>query len=325
MTTNVDERFDLIVLGAGPAGLTAALYAARARRSVLVLDTGTPGGQMVLTHAVANYPGVEQTSGRELSQTMLSQAEAFGATVKKFARISTVDFSGEPKTVTLRNGTTYAAPTVIVATGGVPRKLGVEGEDRFFGQGISYCATCDGEFFTDRPIAVVGGGNSALEEAVALSEYASEVTVIHEFDQFQAEPWLVAEAQKNPKIKFLMNQRVTGFGGEPGLEYVEAAPKAGEDGQALTAEQVSAEQVPAEQVPVDGTFIFIGYVPNTQFLDGALEVNDRQEVLTDNLMATSVPGVFAAGDVREKRDRQITTAVADGTVAALSALAFLTD
>ncbi len=303
------KQFDVIVLGAGPAGLAAALYIARARRSVLVLDTGTPGGQVVLTHAVANYPGVEKVSGRDLSQIMLSQAQSYGAEVKRFARIKDTDLNGPQKTVTLRNGSEFSAPAVIVATGGVPRKIGVEGEERFFGQGISYCATCDGEFFTDRPIAVIGGGNSALEEAVALSEFASEVTVIHEFSEFQAEPWLIEEAEANPKIQFLTNQTVTTFGGEQGLEYVESADR----------------NFPTEsqRTPVDGTFIFIGYVPNTEFLEGVLELNDRGEIVTDENMATSLSAVFAAGDVRAKRDRQITTAVSDGTVAALSVLDYL--
>lgn len=303
------KQFDVIVLGAGPAGLAAALYIARARRSVLVLDTGTPGGQVVLTHAVANYPGVEKVSGRDLSQIMLSQAQSYGAEVKRFARIKDTDLNGPQKTVTLRNGSEFSAPAVIVATGGVPRKIGVEGEERFFGQGISYCATCDGEFFTDRPIAVIGGGNSALEEAVALSEFASEVTVIHEFSEFQAEPWLIEEAEANPKIQFLTNRTVTTFGGEQGLEYVESADR----------------NFPTEsqRTPVDGTFIFIGYVPNTEFLEGVLELNDRGEIVTDENMATSLSAVFAAGDVRAKRDRQITTAVSDGTVAALSVLDYL--
>ncbi len=308
MTAKTD--FDLIILGAGPAGLTAGLYAARARRSVLILDTGTVGGQTVLTHAVANYPGAGTVSGRELSQEMLAQAKEFGCQVKPFARIADVQLSGEPKSITLKNGTTYTAPAVIIATGGVPRKLGVPKEDEFFGQGISYCATCDGDFFTDRPIAVVGGGNSALEEAVALSEYASVVTVIHEFDDFQAEPYLVQEATENPKISFLMNQNVSSFEGDGTLQYVVSTDK---------------ETGKEHRTPIDGTFIFIGYVPNTEEIGDELETNDRGEIITDASMGTNLPGVFAAGDVRAKRYRQITTAVSDGTVAALAALEFLKD
>ncbi len=294
MTTD----YDILVLGAGPAGLTAGIYAARARRRVMILDTGTVGGQTVLTHAVANYPGVGEISGRELSQTMLTQAKEFGCDVKAFARIASTDLAGEIKSVTLANGTTYTAPTAIIATGGVPRKLGVEGEEQFIGQGISYCATCDGDFFADRPIAVIGGGNSALEEAVSLSEYASTITVIHEFDHFQAEPWIVAEAKANDKISFLMNQKVLGFTGETGLSTVRSADKATDE---------------VTDTAVDGCFVFIGYVPNSDKLDGQVDTNERGEIITDESMATSVAGVFAAGDVRQKRYRQITTAVADGT------------
>jgi len=302
--------YDIIILGAGPAGLTAGIYAARARRSVLILDSGTVGGQTVLTDRVANYPGVAETSGRELSQTMMQQARSFGCEVKPFARIKEVELAGEVKTVTLKNGTRVAAKAVTVASGGVPRKLGVDGEDRFVGHGISYCATCDGEFFADRPIAVVGGGNSALEEAVSLSKFASRITVIHEFDHFQAEPWIVAEAQANEKIGFLMNQRVLGFTGESELATVRSSDKAT---GAVT------------ETAVDGCFVFIGYVPNSQAVEGQVATNDRGEIITDDALCTNLPGVFAAGDVRVKRTRQITTAVSDGTVAALSALDYLNE
>ena len=302
--------YDIIVLGAGAAGLTAGIYAARARRSVLVLDSGTVGGQMVLSYNVANYPGVLETSGRELSKVMAQQARAFGCELKPFARVAEVDLSGDEKTVTLNNGTRFSAKAVIVASGGVPRKLGVEGEERFVGRGISYCATCDGDFFTDRPIAVVGGGNSALEEAVSLTRYASGVTVIHEFDQFQAEPWAVAEARANEKISFLMNQRVVAFTGESGLSAVRSVDK---EAGTLT------------ETLVDGCFVFVGYVPNSEAFEGQVKLTERGEIVTDEALRTNLPGVFAAGDVRHKRVRQITTAVADGTVAALSALEYLNE
>lgn len=304
----MNTDYDIVILGAGPAGLTAGIYAARARRSVLILDSGTVGGQTVLTHKVANYPGVAETTGRELSLAMAQQAREFGCEIKAFARIAEVDVTGDVKAVTLKNGTRVTARAVIVASGGVPRKLGVDGEEQFVGRGISYCATCDGDFFTDRPIAVIGGGNSALEEAVSLSRYASRITVIHEFDHFQAEPWIVAEAQANEKISFLMNQRVLDFSGEEGLARVRAADK---------------ETGAVTETPVDGCFVFIGYVPNSGAVEGQLELTARGEIVTDDGLRTSRPGVFAAGDVRNKRVRQITTAVSDGTVAALSALEYL--
>ncbi|MGC8627573.1 MAG: NAD(P)/FAD-dependent oxidoreductase [Acidimicrobiales bacterium] len=302
--------YDVAILGAGPAGLTAGIYAARARRSVLVLDTGTIGGQTVLTDRVANYPGVAEVSGRELSQTMAKQAVAFGCEVKAYARVAQVDLTGEVKTVRLKNGTLFSAKAVIIASGGVPRKLGVDGEERFIGQGISYCATCDGEFFTGLPIAVIGGGNSALEEAVSLSRYASTITVVHEFDHFQAEPWIVAEAQANEKINFLMNQRVLAFTGDQKLSGVRSADKA---------------TGAVNETLVDGCFVFIGYVPNSKAFEGQVKLTERGEVVTDEALRTNLPGVFAAGDVRHKGVRQITTAVSDGTIAALSALEYLNE
>lgn len=306
----MDTDYDIVVLGAGPAGLTAGIYAARARRSVLVVDTGSVGGQTVLSYQVSNYPGVAETSGRELSQTMLQQARAFGCDVRAFAQVADVGLAGEVKTVTLRNGTRFSARAAIVASGGIPRKLGVAGEERLVGRGISYCATCDGDFFTDRPIAVIGGGNSALEEAVSLSRYASRITVIHEFEEFQAEPWIVAEARANDKIGFLMNQRVLEFTGSPGLTAVRSADK-----------RTGA----VTETRVDGSFVFVGYIPNSSAFENQVELSWRGEIVTDDTMQTSLPGVFAAGDVREKRVRQVTTAVADGTVAALSALEYLKD
>ncbi len=302
--------YDIVILGAGPAGLTAGIYAARAHRSVLVLDTASVGGQTVLTDQVANYPGVAATSGRALSQTMAAQARAFGCTIVPFARVSDVAVTGAEKSVAYRGGERARARVVIVATGGTPRRLEVEGEERFVGRGISFCATCDGEFFTGRPIAVVGGGNSALEEAVSLSRFASRITIVHEFDHFQAEPWIVAEARANPKIEFLLSQRVLGFAGDGSLAALRSAHR--ETGEVT-------------ETPVEGCFVFIGYVPNSSMLEGQLRLSERGEVVTDDALRTSEPGVFAAGDVRQTRVRQITTAVADGTVAALSALDYLNE
>ncbi|MDF1563182.1 MAG: FAD-dependent oxidoreductase [Deltaproteobacteria bacterium] len=307
-TEKRSSEYDVLILGAGAAGLTAAIYLARARRRVLVVDTGTAGGQMVLSYKVANYPGVEEASGQEIGLTMLRQARSFGAEVITQAEVVSLELEGEVKRIVVEDEGTFTAPAVILAVGGLPRRLGLPGEADFEGRGISYCATCDGDFFTGKEIAVIGGGNSALEEAVALTRYASKVTVLHEFPHFQAQSWIVDEARANPKIEFLLDQRVEAFEGEGSLQAVTSVDKA--TGQ-------------RHRVPVEGCFVFVGYVPNTGAFAGQLSLSERGEVVTDETLQTSLPGVFAAGDARQKRYRQITTAVADGTVAALSAVDFL--
>ncbi len=304
----MNTHYDAIVIGAGAAGLTAAIYLARARLKTLVVDSGTAGGQMNLTHEVANYPGVPTLSGAGLAQVMRNQAKAFGATILAHSDILDFDLTGPEKSVNIDDEGLFDAPLVILAPGGLPRTLGLESETRFKGKGISYCATCDGDFFADKEIVVIGGGNSALEEAVSLTKYASKVTIIHEFDHFQGHAWAIAEAQNHPKISFLLNQRVTEFVGDESLTGVVSVDK--------TTGTTTV-------TPAQGAFLFIGYVPNTSWLSGRIPLNERGEILTDESLSTSVPGVYAAGDARVKRYRQITTAVADGTVAALAATEFL--
>ena len=301
-------RYDAIVIGGGAAGLTAAIYLARARMRTLVVDHGTIGGQMILTYSVANYPGVAEASGADIVATMRRQAEAFGAKVLGQADVTRMDLSGAEKVVEVDDEGVFTAPAVILATGGVPRSLGLASEAAFKGRGVSYCATCDGDFFTGQDIVVIGGGNSALEEAVSLTKYARSVTVVHEFDHFQAQPWAVEEARKHPKLRFLMEQDVREFAGGESLEAVVVAHK-------QTGE--------VTRIPATGAFIFIGYVPNTAHLQGVVDLTERGEILTDELLRTRIPGVFAAGDARAKRYRQITTAVADGTIAALSAVEYV--
>jgi thioredoxin reductase (NADPH) len=304
----METAFDVIVLGGGPAGLTAGLYLARARVKTLVLDSGSAGGQVILSHQIANYPGAPEISGSQLARTMLKQARAFGCTVLTQAQITSLDLASPLKRVEVEGEGVFTARAVILATGGRSRTLGLESETRLRGKGISYCATCDGDFFADKEIVAIGGGNSALEESVSLTKYASKVTIIHEFDHFQAQAWAVDEARANPKISFLMEQTVLGFEGEEGLEAV------------VTAHKKTGE---VTRTPAAGAFIFIGYVPNTESLRDQVACNERGEILTDEHLATNVPGVFAAGDCRVKRHRQITTAVADGTIAAMSATDFL--
>jgi len=303
------QKYDVIVLGAGAAGLTAGIYLARSKMKALIVDTGMAGGQMILSYQVANYPGVVETTGRDLARNMVRQAENFGARLLTNVDIARVELTGATKEVEVEDEGVFQAPAVILASGGIPRTLGLPSEQEFQGRGISYCATCDGDFYTGKDIAVIGGGNSALEEAVSLTRFAKTVTVIHEFEHFQAHPYAVQQARANSAIRFLMAQQVREFRGSEQLETV------------VTADKKTGE---VHEVPVAGCFVFVGYVPNTKHLEGIVKLNEKGEIVTDEALRTNVVGVFAAGDARRKRYRQLTTAVADGTVAALSAIEYLT-
>lgn len=307
MAMTSGNHYDVIVIGAGPAGLTAGIYLSRAKLNTLILNYGTVGGQLVLTHEIANYPGVESTSGYKLASTMKKQAQGFGAVIKTISQLPKISDNGGLKVVTVGDAT-FTAYAVILTPGGTPRMLGVKGEQELKGQGISYCATCDGEFFTGKEIIVVGGGNSALEEAVSLSKYASKVTIVHQFDHFQAFPAYVEEAKANPKISFIMETLVDEFAGDGKLERV------------LLHDKKTGER---KWFNTEGAFIFIGYQPNTDFLNGVVKLNDRGEIIVNADMETSVPGIFAAGDSIAKRYRQVTTAVGEATVAALAAASFV--
>lgn len=301
------NEFDVIVIGAGPAGLTAGIYLARAKQRALILDQGTVGGQVILTHAVANYPGLPELSGYQLAATMRGQAQEFGCTIISNVNLGEIDLASNVKRVEA-GGEVYTARAVIIAVGGEPRTLGLPSEARLRGKGISYCATCDGDFFTGEDIVVVGGGNSALEEAVSLTQYARSITLVHQFDHFQGYAHAIRAATENPKISFLMESEVQEFVGADALEKVLVVSK--KDGTVT-------------EIQATGAFIFIGYVPSTGRFAEFVKTNTNGEIVTDQCMATNVPGVFAAGDTREKRFRQITTAVADGTIAALSAMEYL--
>lgn len=302
------NQFDVIVIGGGPAGLTAGIYLARAKAKALIIDTGITGGQTVLTYEVANYPGVEMISGYALSSTMRKQAESFGCKVIDNATINKLSLKGKLKTINV-NGTIYESKAIILATGGRSRTLNVPGEAEFKGRGISYCATCDGDFFQDKEIVVVGGGNSALEEADSLTKYASKVTVLHEFDHFQAFEHAVEKAKANPNVEFIMDSHITEFKGDGKLE-------------GIVYQNLKTKE--EYKMNIDGVFIFIGYVANTEkLIDTGVELNKRGEIVTDQNLQTNIEGVYAAGDNRAVKYRQITTAVADGTVAALNALEFI--
>ncbi len=300
-------EYDVIVIGGGAAGLTAGIYLSRAKVKTLILNEGITGGQIVLTHEVANYPGVEHVSGYMLASTMKKQAESFGCEIKQNISIDTMELSGEIKKITIGD-TIYTAKAVIIATGGRSRELNAKGEDTFKGRGISYCATCDGDFYTDKDIIVVGGGNSALEEAVSLTKYARTVKIVHIFDYFQGFDHAIEMAKKNEKISFMLNSAIESFHGDNKLEKVIIK---------------NLKDNTKKELPIDGVFIFIGYSPNTEKFKQQIKLSKHGEIITDNKMLTSIPGVYAAGDVREKQIRQITTAVSDGTIAAINAIEYI--
>ncbi len=299
------ERYDLIVVGAGPAGLTAAIYAARARMRTLVVDESVPGGQVKTTHKVSNYPGFpEDISGKDLAGAFALQAERFGARIARAVEITSADLCGAEKRLVLDDEEDAVAPAVVVATGARPRELGLPGESRFKGRGISYCATCDGAYFDGKDIHVIGGGNSAVEESLFLTKFARSVTIVHQFEEFQAEPATVHEALANTKIRTLLAHEPREFHGERSIERLEVEDLKTRERKVLATE---------------GVFVFVGMVPRTQLLEGVVPLAEGGYVETTDAMETPVPGLFVAGDARVKRFRQITTAVADGTIAALAA------
>ncbi len=305
---NQSNHYETIVIGAGPAGLTAGIYLARARVKTLIMNEGIVGGQIILTYEIANYPGIEKISGHQLATIMKKQAESFGCTIINGKAIKKIELENEVKSITLSDDSVFTADTIILSPGGRSRTLEIKGEDDFKGKGISYCATCDGDFFTDKEIVVVGGGNSALEEAVSLTKYAKKVTIVHMLDKFQASEYVIEEAKKNPKINFIMKSSLSSFEGKESIESVNI--------KNLETKEIT-------NFKTDGVFVFIGYVPNTEFLKDKIELNKRGEIVVKGDMSTNKEGVYAAGDSTAKQFRQITTAVADGTIAALSVSNYL--
>jgi thioredoxin reductase (NADPH) len=300
----------VVIIGSGPAGLTAAIYAARAQLNPIVIAGSTLGGQVALTHEIENYPGFpEPLSGVELVERFKEQAERFGAEVV-FDMATEVDFSnGSPFTVKT-HGETYLADSVIVTIGADPRKLKIPGEAEYVGHGVSYCGTCDGFFFRGKEVVVVGGGDSALEEALFLTRFATKVTIIHRRDELRAGVSLQQRARNNEKINFIWNSVV---------EEV----KAGENGivNAVTVKNLETDDV--YDFPTQGIFIFIGHVPNSQIFGDHLAVNERGYVITDERHRTSVDGIFAAGEIQDELWRQVATSVGQGTAAAMSTIHWL--
>ena len=301
-----DDLYDVIVVGGGPAGLTAGLYLARARYRVLILEKDDFGGQITITNEVVNYPGVGRTTGRALTQTMRRQAQDFGAEFLSAEAIG-LDVHGDVKTVHTSRGDLKAFG-ILLATGASPRKLGFEGESEYAGRGVAYCATCDGEFFTGKEVLVVGGGFAAAEESVFLTTYASKVTVLVREQDFTCDATVAAAAKNNPKIDVRYQVELQGVtAGQGGLREAAILNRAA--GQTETWRPADGGTF--------GVFVFAGYVPATDLVRGVVELDDYGYVVTHGYLETSVPGVYAAGDLRAKNLRQVVTATADGAIAAV--------
>jgi len=296
---------DVLILGAGAAGLSAAIYAARAKMNTVIIDESVPGGQTASTYHVANYPGTPGVvRGKEIIQNMREQAKSFGARIDDLKEISEVQLTGKIKYVRTED-TEYFAKAVIIASGARPRALPADGADEFKGRGVHYCATCDGSMYQDRKIVVVGGGNSAVEEAVFLTKFASHVTIIHQFDNFQASKTAQEEAFNNPKIDIIWDSEVRKVNGQ---------------GHALTSvviENLKTKEL--SEVPTEGAFVYIGTEPMSKMYREQIEMDKWGYIIASEDTKTNVDGVFAAGDIRTKPIRQVVTAASDGAVAGIMA------
>lgn len=295
-----EKQYDVIIIGAGPGGMTTALYASRANLKVVMLDRGAYGGNLNNTASIVNYSGFKDVQGPELAEKMYQGATQFGAEYA-YGTVTKVEVAGELKRVTTDMGETYVAPVVVIGTGSDHRKLGVPGEEEFSGRGVSYCAVCDGAFFKNKHLIVVGGGDSAVEEGLYLTQLAAKVTVLVRRGELRAQPMLQDEARNNPKMDFVFSTSVTEIVG---------------DDVKVTGVKTHNNQTGTDgELAADGVFIYVGNIPLTKpFTD--LGILDKQGwIKTDNVMKTSVQGVFAIGDVRETPLRQIATAVGDGAIA----------
>ncbi|MBM7644992.1 thioredoxin reductase (NADPH) [Scopulibacillus daqui] len=305
MTT--EKIYDVIIVGAGPAGMTAAVYASRADMDTLMIERGIPGGQMANTEDVENYPGFESILGPDLSNKMFEHAKKFGAEYA-YGDIKEIREGENYKTV-IAGGKEYKALSVIIATGAEYKKLGVPGEEELGGRGVSYCAVCDGAFFKNKELIVVGGGDSAVEEGVYLTRFASKVTIVHRRDELRAQKILQQRAFDNEKVDFIWNHTVK--------EIHEV------DGKVGKVTLVNTQDGSEKEMDMDGVFIYIGMLPLNQPFKNLGITNEEGYVVTNEKMETKIPGIFAAGDIREKELRQIVTATGDGSIAAQSAQAYV--
>jgi len=298
---------DLIIIGAGPAGLTAGLYAARARLKTLMLEKLSPGGQVLMTDWVENYPGFpDGISGFDLIDKMRRQAEKFDLVIEN-QEVSRLELSPENKVVVTDKGN-LETRAVILTSGATPRKLGIEGEELLIGKGVSYCATCDGPFYRDQEVALIGGGDTAVEEAIFLTRFAAKVHLIHRRDELRATKLLRERVMALEKVNIVWDTVPTLIVGDTEVKGVDLK---------------NVKTGKTSHLPVQGVFVFVGYIPNTELVKGQLELDKLGFVVTNNDMQTSVPGVFAAGDIRSKILRQIATAVGEGATAVFAVERYL--
>lgn len=301
--------YDVVIVGGGPSGMSAAIYASRARLKTLLIEKAGCGGQIAITDHLENYPGFEEgINGFDLAMKMEKQARTFGCEIA-YGEVSFIETEDAIKKVILSDKKEYFTKTIIIASGANFKKLAVEGEQDFIGKGVSYCATCDGPFFRNKEIAVVGGGDSALQEALYLTKFATKVNLIHRRDQFRAAKILQEKVFAEPKINIIFDSVVEKISGN------------------ISVEQVTLKNVKnniSSQLAVNGIFVFVGWLPNTKFLNNtAIKLNEAGYIVTDDNMNTSVQGIFACGDVRQKILRQVVTAAGDGAIAAISAQHFI--
>ena len=296
--------YDIVIIGAGPAGLTAAIYGSRANKKVLVFESNAVGGQIVNTMDIENYPSMPHVNGYDFSNNLYKQATELGAEVK-FEKVLSIE-DGETKKVTTSNST-YEAKTIIIAAGLENRTLNIPNEQELFGKGLSVCAVCDGGFFRGKDVAVVGGGNTALEDVLYLSNIVNKVYLIHRRNEFRADAKTVEQVKSKNNVEFILDSTISSINGENIVESIEVMNKTGE----------------VKTLPVSGLFIAIGKIPNTDYLENLIELDEQGFIKSDESCKTNIPGIFVAGDIRNKEVRQLVTATSDGAIAASAAIKYL--